>query len=65
MPLDPGMGSGSYVKDFVASKNPKFKGKSKKKRINMALGAFYGAKKEKKDVKSDFPYRKSNSRYES
>jgi hypothetical protein len=38
------MGAGAYIHDFVHSKNPKFKGKSKKKRIQMALGAFYGSK---------------------
>ena len=63
MPLSPGMGSGEYVHDFVKSKNSKFKGKSKKKRINMALGAFYGAKKESKSTGSDYPYRAANSRY--
>lgn len=66
MPLNPSMGSSEYVHDFVKSKNPKFKGKSKKKRVSMALGAFYGAKREKKsNAGSDYPYRKSNSRYES
>jgi hypothetical protein len=65
MPLSPSMGSSTYVKDFVKSKNPKFKGKSKKKRISMALGAFYGAKREKKsNTGSDYPYRSANSRYE-
>ena len=44
MPLHPSMGASAYIHDFVHSKNPKFKGKSKKKRIQMALGAFYGAK---------------------
>jgi len=65
MPLSPSMGSEAYVGDFVKSKNPKFKGKSKKKRIQMALGAYYGAKKEAKssNSESDYPYRASNSRY--
>jgi hypothetical protein len=31
-----------YIHDFVHSANPKFKGKSKEERIQMALGAFYG-----------------------
>jgi len=35
-----------WIKDFVASDNPKFKGKSKKERIDMALGAYYAAQKE-------------------
>lgn len=68
MPLSPQMGSGEYVHDFVKSKNPKFKGKSKKKRISMALGAFYGAKRKKSnpgdETPGNSPYRKSNSRYE-
>jgi hypothetical protein len=34
-----------WIKDFVASDNPKFEGKSKKERINMALGAYYAAKR--------------------
>lgn len=43
--LDPSMGSSAYVKDFVHSKNPKFEGKSKEKRIQMALAAYYEDKK--------------------
>jgi hypothetical protein len=38
-----------WIKDFVASDNPKFEGKSKKERINMALGAYYAAKKSKNE----------------
>ena len=34
-----------WISDFVASDNPKFAGKSKKERINMALGAYYAAKR--------------------
>lgn len=34
-----------WIKDFVASDNPKFEGKSKKERIQMALGAYYAAKR--------------------
>jgi hypothetical protein len=63
MPLSPSMGSGAYVHEFAKSKNPRFKGKTKKKRIQMALGAYYGAKKEGKSSESDYPYRASNSRY--
>jgi hypothetical protein len=63
MPLSPSMGSSAYVTDFTKSKNPRFKGKSKKKRIQMALGAYYGAKKEQKSTESDYPYRASNSKY--
>jgi hypothetical protein len=35
----------AWIKDFVDSDNPKFEGKSKKERTQMALGAFYAAKK--------------------
>jgi hypothetical protein len=38
-------GVDAWIKDFVHSDNPKFEGKSKKDRIQMALGAFYAAKK--------------------
>lgn len=33
-----------WIKDFVHSDNPKFKGKTKEQRIKMALGAYYGQK---------------------
>jgi hypothetical protein len=36
--------AGTYVRDFVHSDNPKFAGKSKAKRIQMALAASYAAK---------------------
>ena len=39
-------GVDAWIHDFVHSENPKFEGKSKKERIQMALGAFYAAKKE-------------------
>ena len=39
--LTKSMGAGEWIKDFVKSKNPKFAGKSKEKRKEMALGAFY------------------------
>ena len=38
-----------YIKDFVASENPKFAEKSKKERISMALGAYYAAKGKKNE----------------
>lgn len=34
-----------WIKDFIDSTNPKFKGKTKKERISMALGAYYAAQK--------------------
>ena len=45
--LDASMGAEKYIHDFVHSKNPKFAGKSKKERIQMALGAYYAAKRGK------------------
>jgi len=41
-------GAEAWIKDFVGSDNPKFEGKSKKERIDMALGAFYAAKRKNK-----------------
>lgn len=35
-----------WIHDFVHSTNPKFEGKSKKERIKMALGAYYGKQNE-------------------
>lgn len=37
--------AGDWIHDFVHSDNPKFAGKSKKERIKMALGAYYGKQK--------------------
>lgn len=39
--------AGEWISDFVKSDNPKFKGKSKKERMKMALGAYYAAHPEK------------------
>jgi hypothetical protein len=38
-------GAAAWIDDFVKSKNPKFDEKTKKERIQMALGAFYAAKR--------------------
>ena len=48
--------TGDVIHDFVHSKNPKFAGKSKKERINQALGASYAMKKGKMEEggKPDF-----------
>lgn len=43
--LKPSMGAAAYIKDFVHSDDPKFKGKSKKQRMKQALAAFYSAKR--------------------
>lgn len=43
--------AGDWIHDFVHSTNPRFAGKSKKERIKMALGAYYG-KKIKEEVES-------------
>lgn len=37
--------AGEWIADFVKSDDPKFKGKTKKERIKMALGAHYGAQR--------------------
>ena len=41
------MSAGKVISDFVHSDDPKFKGKSKKERQKMALGAYYGMHPEK------------------
>lgn len=41
-----------WIHDFVNSDAPQFKGKSKKERIKMALGAYYAAQK-KEDIELD------------
>jgi len=38
-----------WIKDFVDSDNPQFEGKSKKKRMQMALAAYYSKQREKKN----------------
>ena len=42
-----------WISDFVHSDNPRFKGKTKKERINMALGAYYAKKKGVSEAKLD------------
>jgi len=37
--------AGKWISDFVHSKNPKFVGKTKKERMQMALGAYYAAQR--------------------
>ncbi len=46
--LKPSMGAGAYVDDFEDSKAPQFKGKSKKKKQEMAVAAYLSAKDKKK-----------------
>ena len=41
------MKASDVISDFVHSDDPKFKGKSKKERMKMALGAYYGMHPEK------------------
>ena len=45
MPLNPKDGIGSYIKDFKKSKAPQFKGKSDKKKRDMAIAAYLDAKR--------------------
>lgn len=47
--LNGDLSAGEFIKDFVHSKNPKFEGKSKDKRKQMALAAFY-AKQRNEEV---------------
>ena len=51
MPLDPKDGIGSYIKDFKKSKAPQFKGKSDKKRRDMAIAAYLDAKRGPQEAK--------------
>jgi hypothetical protein len=46
MPINKKMSREQIIHDFVHSDNPRFSGKSKKERIKMALGAWYGMHKE-------------------
>lgn len=46
MPLPRNAPASAWIHDFVHSTNPKFEGKSRKERIRMALGAYYGHHKE-------------------
>jgi hypothetical protein len=48
--LKPSMGAGAYVDDFRASKAPQFKGKSKKKKSQMAVAAYLSAKDKIKEA---------------
>jgi phage FluMu protein gp41 len=45
--------AGEWIKDFVKSDNPKFAGKSKKKRMQMALGAYYAKQRNEEVELSD------------
>jgi hypothetical protein len=45
--------AGDWIHDFVHSDNPKFAGKNKKERINMALGAYYDTHKKKDGVSEE------------
>jgi len=51
MPLNPKDGIGSYIKDFKKSKAPQFKGKSEKKRRDMAIAAYLDAKRGPQEAK--------------
>jgi hypothetical protein len=46
--------AGDWISDFVHSTNPKFDGKSKKERINMALGAYYDTHKKKDGISEGY-----------
>jgi len=48
--------AGKYISDFVHSDNPKFAGKSKAKRIQMALAASYAAKGKSRNEEVEVVY---------
>lgn len=50
MPLSVSSGASAWIDDFVNSTDPRFQGKSKEKRKQMALGAFYSAKRKKENM---------------
>jgi len=50
MPLGKNADAGDYVDDFKKSKAPQFKGKSDKKKRQIAIAAFLDARKKKKSV---------------
>jgi hypothetical protein len=50
MPLSVSQGAEAWISDFVNSTDPRFDGKSKAKRRQMALGAYYGAKRKKESM---------------
>ena len=59
-------GAAAWIEDFVKSDNPKFEGKSKRERIQMALGAFYAEKRAvKEEVEQiDEGYDKSSTHHQ-
>lgn len=57
--LDPKSDVGVWIKDFQNSDDPKFAGKSKEKRREMAIAAWYGARREagiKEDIEEATQY---------
>jgi hypothetical protein len=49
MPLSASSDASKWIDDFVHSDDSRFKGKSRKERIRMALGAYYAAKRGSKE----------------
>ena len=60
MPLGKNADAGDYVRDFAKSKAPQFKGKSKKKRQQMAIAAYLDAKGPKESTMKTFDQIRSN-----
>lgn len=50
MPLSVADGPEAWIHDFTNSDDPRFRGKSKEKRRQQALAAFYSAKRKKEDM---------------
>ena len=62
--LTASMPASKVIQDFVHSDDPKFKGKSKKERIKMALGAFYGMHPEKSTKNEELELSEGSGPYE-
>lgn len=60
MPLGKNADAGDYVKDFQKSKAPQFKGKSKKKRQQMAIAAYLDSKEQKESKMKTFDQIRGN-----
>lgn len=63
--LSASQSASAWIRDFIDSTNPKFKGKTKKERISMALGAYYAAQKnEAYDESSPFKVNDDSINYD-
>ena len=51
-----------WIDDFIKSDNPKFDGKTKEERINMALGAYYAAQKNEAAMSEEYTIKTNAAR---